>query len=65
MILLSSQDHGSVFTLSANEELLAAPIYVDGTVNLEEFTAVNMDAFDMDSMDIFDIQNRLIAMSKI
>jgi hypothetical protein len=45
--------------------LYFAPIYANGTVNLEEFAPVDMDALDMDDMEVYDIRNRLVAMSNL
>lgn len=67
MIFLHSPNHGCVYTLSQEDgdELYFAPIYINGTINLEEFTPVDMNAIDMDEMELFDIRNRLVAMSNI
>jgi hypothetical protein len=56
-----------VYTLSQEDgdELYFAPIYANGTVNLEEFAPVDMDALDMDDMEVYDIRNRLVAMSNL
>ncbi len=61
MIFVTSTNHGCVYTLSQEDgdELYYAPIYSDGSVNLEEFAPVDLDAVDMDDMEIFDIRNRL------
>lgn len=67
MIFLTSTNHGCVYTLSQEDgdELYYAPIYSDGSVNLEEFAPVDLDAVDMDDMEIFDIRNRLVELSKV
>jgi hypothetical protein len=67
MIFLTSTNHGCVYTLSQEDgdELYYAPIYSDGSINLEEFAPVDMDSLDMDDMEIFDIRNRLVALSNI
>lgn len=65
MIILTSPDHGCVYTLGVDDELCYVPIYSDGTVNLEEFTPVELDSLDMDDMEIFDIRNRLVKLSNI
>ena len=67
MIFITSSNHGCVYTLSQEDgdELYYAPIYADGTVNLEEFAPVDLDSVDMDDMEIFDIRNRLIQLSKV
>lgn len=67
MIFLTSSNHGCVYALSQEngDELYYAPIYSNGTVNLEEFAPVDMDAIDMDDMEVFDIRNRLRQMSNV
>ena len=67
MIFLTVPGHGCVYTLSQEDgdELYFAPIYSDGSVNLEEFAPVDLDAVDMDDMEIFDIRNRLVELSKV
>ena len=67
MIFLTATDHGCVYTLSQEDgdELYYAPIYTNGTVNLEEFAPVDLDAADMDQMEIFDIMRRLKLMSEV
>lgn len=67
MILLTVNDHGCVYTLAQEDgdELYYAPIYTNGTVNLEEFAPVDMDEIDMDQMEIFDIMRRLKLMSEV
>jgi hypothetical protein len=67
MIFLTSTNHGCVYTLSQEDgnELYYAPIYANGTVNLEEFAPVDLDSVDMDDMEIFDIRNRLVEMCQI
>jgi hypothetical protein len=67
MILLTVNDHGCVYTLAQEDgdELYYAPIYTNGTVNLEEFAPVDIDEIDMDQMEIFDIMRRLKLMSEV
>jgi len=67
MILLTVNDHGCVYTLAQEDgdELYYAPIYTNGTVNLEEFAPVDMNEIDMDQMEIFDIMRRLKLMSEV
>lgn len=67
MVFLTSSNHGCVYTLSQEDgdELHFAPIYKDGTINLEEFAPVDMDALDMDDMEVYDIRNRLVAMASV
>ena len=67
MIFITYPDHGCVYTLSQEDgdELYYAPIYADGTVNLEEFAPVDLDSADMDEMELFDIRNRLSALCQV
>lgn len=67
MIFLTVADHGCVYTLSQEDgdELYFAPIYKNGTVNLEEFAPVDLDSADMDEMELFDIRNRLVALCQV
>lgn len=67
MILLTVNDHGCVYTLAQEDgdELYYAPIYTNGTVNLEEFAPVDIDQIDMDQMEVFDIMRRLKLMSEV
>jgi len=45
--------------------LYYAPIYSNGSVNLEEFAPVDLNSADMDEMELFDIRNRLSKMAKV
>ena len=67
MIFLTATDHGCVYTLSQEDgdELYYAPIYTNGTVNLEEFAPVDMNEIDMDQMEIYDIIRRLKLISEV
>ena len=67
MIFLTLPHYGCVFTLSQEDgnELYYAPIYSNGSVNLEEFAPVDLDSADMDEMELFDIRNRLEKMCQI
>jgi len=60
MILLYKEDQGVVFTLDEFNELLYAPIYTDGSINLNEFDVVK----DVDGNDeLEEIQDDLIYMT--
>ncbi len=47
------------------DELYYAPIYQNGSVNLEEFAPVDLDSADLDQMELFDIRNRLAEMCQV
>jgi hypothetical protein len=64
MILFYKEDQGAVYTLDEFNELLVAPIYTDGSINLNEFDVVDIDQCD-DEYELLDIQNELIAMSSV
>ena len=63
MNMIYKQGYGCVFSLDEYNELTYAPLYENGTVNLNEFETVDMDMIDMDDMEVFDIRNQLIAAS--
>ena len=60
MLILHKEDHGCVYTLDEDNDLMCAPIYTDNTINLNEFIPVDMDSCD-DEYEVLDIQNELIA----
>jgi hypothetical protein len=62
MILLYKENQGAVYTLDEDNDLMYAPIYIDNTINLNEFVYVDMDRCD-DEYEVLDIQNELIAAS--
>lgn len=64
MILLYKEDQGVVYTLDEFNELLYAPIYTDGSINLNEFDVVDIDQCE-DEYEMLDIQNELISMSSV
>jgi len=64
MILFYKEDQGAIYTLDEFNELLVAPIYTDGSINLNEFDVVDIDQCD-DEYELLDIQNELISMSSI
>jgi hypothetical protein len=67
MVFLTLPSYGCIFTLAQEDgdELYYAPIYTNGTVNLEELAPVDLDSADMDEMELIDIRNRLIKMCQI
>ena len=64
MILLYKEDQGVVYTLDEFNELLYAPIYTDGSINLNEFDVVDIDQCE-DEYEMLNIQNELISMSSV
>jgi hypothetical protein len=67
MVIFTATNYGCVFTLSKEDgdELFYAPIYADGSINLNEFAPVDMESVDMDDMELFDIRNRLVEMCQV
>jgi len=65
-VFLTVQNHGCVYTVCTEGELFAAPMYKDGTVNMEEFDIVDFyDARDNDmEEELNEIQDALIDMMK-
>lgn len=62
MIILHKEDHGCVYALGEENELIYSPIYTNNTVNLNEFIPVDMDRCD-DEYEVLDIRNELITLS--
>lgn len=63
MNMIYKQGYGCVFSLDEYDELTFAPLYENGSINLNEFLPVEMEMIDMDDMEVFDIRNQLIAAS--
>jgi len=60
MNMIYKEGYGCVFSLDEYNELIYAPLYENGIVNLNEFEAVDMDMIDM---EVFDIRNQLTRMN--
>ena len=65
MNMIYKEGYGCVFSLDEYNELTYAPLYENGSINLNEFETVDMDMIDMDDMEVFDIRNQLIRMSEV
>jgi len=61
-VMLTVENHGCVYTVCTEGELFAAPIYQDGTVNMEEFDIVDFWESDVDVEELESIQGALIDM---
>lgn len=61
-VMLTVENHGCVYTVCTEGELFAAPIYQDGTVNMEEFDIVDFWESDADPEELESIQGALIDM---
>ena len=63
-VFLTIEKHGCVYTVCTEGELFSAPIYKNGTVNLEEFDIVDFWECDADVDALKEIQDTLIDMMK-
>lgn len=61
-VMLTVENHGCVYTVCTEGELFAAPIYQNGTVNMEEFDIVDFWESDADVEELEAIQEALIDM---
>ena len=59
MNMIYKEGYGCVFSLNEYNQLTYAPLYENGTVNLNEFDIVDMDMIDMDDMEVFNIREEL------
>lgn len=65
-VYLTVEKHGCVYTVDTEGELFYAPIYQDGSVNLEEFDFVDWyDAVDYEvENELNEIQSALVNMMR-
>ena len=63
-VFLTVENHGCVYTVCTEGELFYAPIYQNGTVNMEEFNWVDFDVAEADYDELEEIQSALIDMMK-
>ena len=61
-VFLTVEKHGCMYTVCTEGELFYAPMYQDGTVNLEEFDFVDFWESDVDAEELEKIQSALIDM---
>jgi hypothetical protein len=61
---LTVENHGCVYTVCTEGELYYAPIYQNGSVNMNEFDIVDFYETDADQEELKEIQNALIDMTK-
>ena len=61
-VYLTVEDHGGMYTVCTEGELFYAPMYQNGTVNLEEFDIVDFELSEVDSDDLEEIQTTLCDM---
>ena len=63
-VFLTVKDHGGMYTVCTEGELFYAPMYRDGSVNLEEFDIVDFWDSEVDIEKLEEIQTVLIDMMK-
>lgn len=63
-VFLTVEKHGCVYTICTEGELFSAPIYNNGTINIEEFDFVDFWESDTDVEELEEIQIALIDMMK-
>ena len=61
-VFLTVEKYGCVYTVCTEGELFYAPIYQNGTVNMEEFDFVDFDVAEADYDELEEIQSALIDM---
>lgn len=61
---LTVENHGCVYTVCTEGELYYAPIYQNGSVNMNEFDIVDFYETDANQEELKEIQNALIDMTK-
>ena len=61
-VYLTVKEHGCVYTVCTEGELFWAPMYRDGTVNLEEFDIVDFWDSEVDVEELDEIQLTLCKM---
>ena len=61
-VYLTVEQHGCLYTVCTEGELFYAPMYQDGSVNLEEFDFVDFWESDVDAEELEEIQSALIDM---
>ena len=61
-VFLTVKNHGGMYTVCTEGELFYAPMYRDGSVNLEEFDIVDFWDSEVDAEELDEIQSALIDM---
>ena len=64
-VYLTVKEHGCVYTVCTEGELFWAPMYQDGSVNLEEFDFVDFNETDVDEKELEEIQKTLCKMMQV
>ena len=64
-VYLTVKEHGCVYTVCTEGELFWAPMYRDGSVNLEEFDIVDFWDSEVDAEELEEIQKTLCKMMQV
>ena len=64
-VYLTVEQHGCLYTVCTEGELFWAPMYQDGSVNLEEFDFVDFNETDADEEELEEIKNTLCKMMQV
>ena len=64
-VYLTVEQHGCLYTVCTEGELFWAPMYQDGSVNLEEFDFVDYWESEVDEKELEEIQKTLCKMMQV
>ena len=64
-VYLTVEQHGCLYTVCTEGELFWAPMYQDGSVNLEEFDIVDFWDSEVDVEELEEIQKTLCKMMQV
>ena len=64
-VYLTVEQHGCLYTVCTEGELFWAPMYRDGSVNLEEFDFVDFWDSEVDAEELEEIQKTLCKMMQV
>ena len=64
-VFLTVKNHGGMYTVCTEGELFYAPMYRDGSVNLEEFDIVDFWDSEVDVEELEEIQLTLCKMMQV
>lgn len=65
-IFATYEDHGCVYTVDTEGTLFYAPMYANGSVNMEEIAEIDLDELDNEvEIEVMSIQHQLIDMMKV
>jgi hypothetical protein len=64
-VYLTVNEHGGIYTVCTEGELFYAPMYQDGSVNLEEFDIIDFWDSEIDAEELEEIQKTLCKMMQV